>query len=94
MLSEKNTVSLLNSPITHGNDNRKRFVVPLYGCFDYISPITKEKRCCPLFCPIAMICTPNILGTVTSRLHDEEPYECCPMGKDGIFCWYNSITYY
>ena len=88
MASEKNA-SLLSS-IVYNDDikPKKKFVSSLYGCFDYISPITNRKRCCPLFCPIAMICTPSILGTIYSRLNDEEA-AFCSMGKEGGFWYYH-----
>ena len=78
MASEKN-VNLLN-------ENKKKWVVSLYGCFDYVSPITNKKRCCPLFCPISMICTPSIIGTIYSRLNNEDGGDYIPMGKDGCIC--------
>ena len=84
MASEKNT-ALLSSAVYNDTRPKKKFVSGLYGCFDYVSPITNRKRCIPLFCPIAMICTPSILGTIYSRLNDEEA-EFCSMGREGGFC--------
>ena len=84
MASDKN-VNLLSNVYTT-SDNKKKFVVSLYGCFGYTSPITYNKRYCPLFCPIAMVCTPSIIGTIYSRLNNEEGGDCLPMGKDGFCC--------
>jgi len=80
MSSEKNAALLTSAVYNNDTKPKRKFVSSLYGCFDYTSPSTNRKRCWPLFCPIAMICTPSILGTIYSRLNDEEPVFCSSCG--------------
>ena len=60
----------------YSSNDKRHWVVSLYGCLDH-------KRCCPLFCPIAMCFTPNIMGQIFTRLNDEEP-KCCSLGNNGM----------
>jgi len=76
--SQINTKSLLDNQYnnTSNTTQKRHWVVPLYGCLD-------NPRCFPLFCPIAVCFTPNIIGQTFSRLNDEEP-KFCSLGNDGL----------
>lgn len=70
-----NTKSLLDN-VEINSSPKRQWSIPLYGCLD-------SHRFCPLFCPIAICFTPNIIGQVFSRLNDEEP-KCLSLGSDGL----------
>lgn len=64
---------------------KRKWKIPLFGCFDYKSPDTKEPMWCPYFCPMSTVGTCCIIGRNSTLIEKEQPI-ALGLGPQGFLC--------